>query len=49
VIIHVSYYICAFCWCIKDIIYEKMHGMESFKIPVNIERNSPFEGHCESV
>jgi hypothetical protein len=23
--------VCAFCWCIKDIIYKKMHRMESFK------------------
>jgi hypothetical protein len=22
----------AFSWCNKDILYEKMHGMESFRI-----------------
>jgi hypothetical protein len=24
--------ISAFCWCIEDILYETMHGMESLKI-----------------
>jgi hypothetical protein len=26
---------CVYCWCIKDIIYEKMHGMDSFKVVVS--------------
>jgi hypothetical protein len=28
---YIALYMCI-CWCIKYIIYEKMHGMESFKI-----------------
>ena len=36
VIIHVLCCIFAFCWCIKDVIYEKMHGMESLKKMWNV-------------
>jgi hypothetical protein len=41
VIIHVFFYICAFCLCIKDIIYEEMHMMKiqtdkcNFDIPTS--------------
>jgi len=40
----VLYCICAFCLCIEDIIYETMHGMESFKFT----RSLPFirPAHC---
>jgi hypothetical protein len=32
VIIRMFYCICAFCLFIQDIIYEKMYGLESFKV-----------------
>jgi hypothetical protein len=24
--------VCAFSWCIEDMIYEKMHGMDNFNV-----------------
>ena len=35
---------CAFCWCFKDIIYETIHGMESFKFTRSLSFIRP--AHC---
>jgi len=40
----VFYCICAFCWYVEDIIYGKMHGMESFEMG---EKNVSFREECD--